>query len=323
MSLIVVFRSRESGVVHRSRYAHLFKNGQQPFVRASGSTRVVDSATNWTTGFSIHSPPPLSVIIPEDGSASNNTLDDNMCDNAGSSDDQTAAWLAVYGPSITVRLNNWAPGANLTDDDIFALMSLCPFDSVAKNKRSQWCNVFDKPEDWKGFEYSGDLDKYYGTGYGAYLGRVQGVGYVNELLARLTNTPVNDSTQTNSTLDGSEDTFPLDRTIYADFSHDNQMIAIYAAMGLFTQPSGVEPLSLSTPDEARTWRADRLVPFSSRMVVEKVACGKDAYVRVLVNDEVQSLSFCGGASMCPLHTFVESQAYARSGGEDDWRKCFE
>lgn len=292
-------------------------------MRASGSTRVIDTATNWTIGFSVDSPPPLSVIIPEDGPSSNNTLDDDMCDNSGSSDDQTAAWLAVYGPNITARLNAWAPGANLTDDNTFALMSLCPFDSVAKNNLSQWCDVFDHPQDWESFQYSGDLDKYYGTGYGAYLGRVQGVGYVNELLARLTSTAVNDSTQTNSTLDGNEETFPLDRAMYADFSHDNQMIAIYAAMGLFKQPSGVEPLSLDAPNEARTWRAKRLVPFSSRMVVEKVACGEEEYVRVLVNDEVQSLSFCGEQSLCRLDAFVESQTYARSGGEGDWPKCFE
>ena len=69
--------------------------------------------------------------------------------------------------------------------------------------------------------------------YGNPLGRVQGVGYVNELLARLTQTPVRDHTQTNRTLDGAPATFPLNRTLYADFSHDNQMAAIYAALGLF------------------------------------------------------------------------------------------
>lgn len=66
-----------------------------------------------------------------------------------------------------------------------------------------------------------DLEKFYNTGYGNTLGPVLGVGYINELLARLTDRQVEDCTQTNSTLDGSEETFPYDKGVYADFSHDN------------------------------------------------------------------------------------------------------
>ena len=51
--------------------------------------------------------------------------------------------------------------------------------------------------------------------YGDPLGPVQGVGYVNELLARLTGTPVADHTTHNATLP-----FPLDRALYADFTHE-------------------------------------------------------------------------------------------------------
>ncbi|KAE9382877.1 hypothetical protein BT96DRAFT_1009926 [Gymnopus androsaceus JB14] len=40
------------------------------------------------------------------------------------------------------------------------------------------------------FEYEMDLDKYCGTGYGQALGLVEGVGYINELIARLTSAPV-------------------------------------------------------------------------------------------------------------------------------------
>lgn len=69
--------------------------------------------------------------------------------------------------------------------------------------------------------YLQDLEKYYNTGYGNPLGPVQGVGYIAELLARLTSRQVEDCTQTNSTLDGDEATFPHSKGIYVDFSHDN------------------------------------------------------------------------------------------------------
>lgn len=162
--------------------------------------------------------------------------------------------------------------------------------------------------------------------YGQELGPVQGVGYVNELLARLTNKPVSDETQTNHTLDSSPETFPLDRTIYADFSHDNQMIAIYSAMGLFRQKVPPNP---TRPDPFSTWRAAYLVPFSGRMHVERLECDeflgrKGEYVRILVSEEVQPLEFCGGDihGLCTLEAFVESQSFARENGEGDFEKCF-
>ncbi|KAK0443979.1 histidine phosphatase superfamily [Desarmillaria tabescens] len=307
------------------RYSYLIDQDQIPFVRASGSDRVIKSATNWTAGFSAASyhvyNPSLSVILSEEASRnySNDTLDDNLCENAGDSDDQTNTWLAIYAPTITARINEGAPGANVSDADTYSLLSMCPFDSVAKEKRSPFCDMFEAA-DFGGFEYSGDLDKYYGTGYGQELGPVQGVGYVNELLARLTSSPVQDSTQTNHTLDSNSETFPLNRTFYADFSHDNQMIAIYSAMGLFPQSANLDP---TKPDPSRTWLASRLVSFSANMVTEKLECSGEEYVRVLVNDAVQPLAFCGsGDGLCSLDAFVESQSYARNNGDGDWEKCF-
>lgn len=167
--------------------------------------------------------------------------------------------------------------------------------------------------------------------YGQGLGRVQGVGYINELLARLTETPVRDNTQTNRTLDASPETFPLNRTIYADFSHDNQMIAIYAAMGLFKQVGGLNPCH---PDPKRTWVTSQMTPFSGRMVVERLICTASyrsqtaesgTFVRILVNDALQPLEFCeaGSDGLCALDAFVESQSFARNDGEGDFEKCFD
>ena len=169
--------------------------------------------------------------------------------------------------------------------------------------------------------------------YGGYLGAVQGVGYVNELIARLTGQPVRDNTQTNRTLDSSPETFPLDRTFYADFSHDNEMIAIYSALGLFQQhllPG--QKLDPKNPSPLRTWIASKLVPFSARMVVERLECfevpdlplPKGAFIRIFVNDAIQPLEFCGGVGgLCELHAFMESQWYARHDGDGDFQKCYD
>ena len=160
---------------------------------------------------------------------------------------------------------------------------------------------------------------------------MQGVGWVNELIARLTGKAVVDDTQTNHTLDSSSVTFPLTRTIYADFTHDDEIIAIIIAIGLFKQP-GVEPLDPIKPNPRRIWRAANIVPFASRIVVERMDClnggaGESSSkvtpsIRILVNQQIQPLEFCGADThgICTVDAFVESQAFARSGG--GFEKCF-
>ena len=97
-------------------------------------------------------------------SQGNDTLEDN-CPAAATSDDADEAWINTFAPPITARLNAAAPGANLTNDDVYYLISLCPFETVAKETKSAFCTLFEGiPGAFSGFAYTGDLDKYYGTG---------------------------------------------------------------------------------------------------------------------------------------------------------------
>ncbi|KAH9050588.1 phytase [Lactarius hengduanensis] len=291
-------QSFDAGVAAFDRYAHIVSNDNLPFVRAASSTRVVDSATNWTAGFNVAShntiKASVDLILPESG---NLTLDDNMCPNAGDGDAESERWLAIYAPPITRRLNLAAPGANLSNKDTYNLMSLCAFHSQATMTPSPFCGLFTS-EEFRGFEYFGDVDKFYDNGHGGNLGRVRGVGY-----------PVRDNTQTNRTLDASPETFPLDRTLYADFSHYNTMVSIYSALGLFRQyllPG--QKLNPGDPSSLRTWILSNMVPFGGRMVVERL----------------KPLKFCGGVrGLCELHAFVESQWYSRHDGGGDFERCFD
>ena len=59
-------------------------------------------------------------------------------------------------------------------------------------------------------------------------------------------------------------------------------------------------------------------------MTERLSCAGHGgkYVRILVNDALQPLEFCGsGDGLCLLDAFVESQAYARSDGAGDFEKC--
>ena len=76
------------------------------------------------------------------------------------------------------------------------------------------------------------------------------------------------------------------------------MVAIYPALGLFRQGG------FGLAEGGRTWFASR----------------------VLVNDQVQPLEFCGGEEsegICELGAFADSQSYARENGQGDWEACVE
>jgi hypothetical protein len=111
------------------------------------------------------------------------------------------------------------------------------------------------------------------------------------------------------------------------------MIAIYSALGLFQQYilSG-QKLDPKNPSPLRTWIVSKMTAFSARMIVERLECegvpglplAKGIFVRILVNDAIQPLEFCGGfGGLCELDAFVESQWYARHDGDGDFEKCFD
>ncbi|PIL34832.1 hypothetical protein GSI_02619 [Ganoderma sinense ZZ0214-1] len=355
----------ESGQLAFTRYRHLVDDGNVPFVRASGAQRVVDSAGNWSVGFAAASrqrvQPYLNVVLPEDA---NSTLKQD-CPRAADGSAQMDTWLAVFAPRLLKRLAAAAPGVELNARMVFDVMAMCPFEAVAKKRAAgPFCALFSE-EEWRDFEYHGDVEKYYKDGYGNALGAVQGVGYVNELLARLTDTPVRD----NTTHDPKR-AFPLGRALYADFTHENVMVPVFAALGLFNVSRALDPRvrpgylehlgegaglgagprhprfaanekegdgakegEEGEEEEGQRWIASQMVPFSARMVTERLACARvwdggdpeaGEYVRILVNDAVQPLAFCGAGErgMCRLEDFVESQGYARRSGDGDFERCY-
>ena len=127
---------------------------------------------------------------------SNNTFDDNGCPIACDGDDEEAEWFSTAFSPLTNRLNTAAQGANLMTKDIYNLMALCPYDSLAYMKLSP-LRQLSADDEFELFEYANDIGKYYGTSISQILGPVQGVGYTDEVISRLTCKPVKDETQTN------------------------------------------------------------------------------------------------------------------------------
>jgi hypothetical protein len=320
-----------SGANFFRRYHKLVKK-HTPFVRAGGQHRVVESAQKWLLGIAQSAkqlPEEIDVIIPE-GPRWNNTLSHDNCPafeggpDHGLGDRAQHVWSAEFVPPIQERINSKL-GTNLSMTSIVYLMDMCPFDTLAHPaaKVSDFCHLFTEQE-WHAYDYFQTLGKYYGYSVGNPLGPTQGVGYVNELLARLTGKPVDDHTNTNTTLNADPKSFPLGRKVYADFSHDNDISGVLAALGLYNGTKALSNTTIETTKDTHGYSAAWTVPFASRMYVEKLKCKnkKEEMVRVIVNDRVQPLEFCGGDKhgRCKLSEFVESQSFARQGGL--WDRCY-
>ncbi|KAG8899463.1 hypothetical protein FRC00_001396 [Tulasnella sp. 408] len=340
-----------SGKYISDHYHNLSFNGI--FIRSTSKDRVLESARWFKHGFEGRPFPfPIGdlevpdVVIPT-GSSNNNTLSVDNCAaaEAAPEDDPDAPnmqWLDIYAAPIAKRLNAFIPGLNLSATDANALMSLCGFDTAFQNgNASPWCGIFKKAE-WADNEYYWDLEKYYGSSYGSPYAKAQGSGWVNELIARLTGKPVRVTGAVNATLDSDSKTFPLppnSPSIFADFSSDNNIAHMIAALGILNDPQPL-PAHLPSPKN-HLFVASKLVPFSTSLVVEKLACPRQAhfqsrdravggakfeereeYVRMILNEGVVPLDLveCGrigvNLGMCRLEDFVQSQSFSQHGG--DW-----
>lgn len=333
-----------SGYRFQQRYGHLLGRGDwynsplnttlPVFVRTTDQQRV--SATTHAFAEGLLGPDwrqrlaaPL-LTLPDSVATFNASLAVGTCRysaNDTSASTAFSAWNGVYLPSIVQRLQRALPKLNLTTADVQAMQNACPFQTAFRGRLSPFCAVFTLRE-WQLYSYGQDLQQYANAGYGGPLGRAWSVGWVNELLARLTDAPVVDHTSTNSTLDASEQTFPRGLGVYLDFTHDTQLASAVAVMGLLRD----ELDERRYKGRERLWNAAHIVPMGGRMVVERVGCERGKYVRVVLNDAVLPLDGLKGCSvkvqgrrqaekgLCRVDDFVASQRFAQAGG--DWMNCY-
>ncbi|KAJ9619892.1 hypothetical protein H2203_008166 [Taxawa tesnikishii (nom. ined.)] len=252
----VAFWNRYGRALYNATVAQLAYNGSgqaKPVLRTTSQSRIENSQINWALGFFGTSfqavpDPALSnftsgdlfdvVIIPEGGTENNTLASYDSCFNDYVSgigdlgDMDLEHYLPLYLGNATARMQAYAPsGFTFTVNDTYAMQSICAYESGYIGS-SDFCGLFTEDE-WAGFENTLDILYYYDYGYGNPTGRAQGIGYLQELLARLTNQYIYSSNSSvNSTITDNPTDFPLGRPFYADFSHDDIIISVMTAMSL-------------------------------------------------------------------------------------------
>ncbi|KAJ5114257.1 Histidine phosphatase superfamily clade-2 [Penicillium alfredii] len=194
--------------------------------------------------------------------------------------DSANAYSKTFVPSIQNRLKSTFPVVGFSDDDIIELMELCAFDAVAATpdarEKPPICDIFAELN-WIKFDYAQSLSK----------------------------NPVSDQKPVNHTFDKpGASTFPVARAIYPDFTHDNGMIPVFSAMGLYHDElskseaqATVDVGGLST-----SW----VVPFAARAYIEKMVCRDDEFIRVIVSKRVVPFQGCAvdGLGWCTVQDFT-------------------
>jgi hypothetical protein len=251
------------------------------------------------------------------------------------SNDAEDTWRDVWISDPRTRVNDNLIGASLSISQIIYLMDQCPFNTIAtlNGTLSPFCNLFNETE-WTYYNHYRSLSKWYSDLQGNPLGPTQGVGFVAELIARMTNdrkyvTDAQSHTSINHTLDDFQTTFPLgtdlEYPLYADFSHDDDLSSIFAALGLYNGTTNLSNTTLETTTQTNGYSAGYTVPFGARAYFEKMVCVGEVeeLVRAVINDRVVPLQGCDADDLgrCTLSKFVESQSFVTEGGL--WGQCFD
>ncbi|KAJ4288059.1 hypothetical protein N0V90_012076 [Kalmusia sp. IMI 367209] len=329
---------------------------EKPLLRGTSQSRIHNSLMNWALGFFGPNYKPSAqfpanwtedfrtLVIPEvDPGAWNNTL-------AGIGtigDEHMWNYASLYLPHATKRLSKHTPTHfNLEIKDTYAMQLLCAYETQFLGV-SEFCSLFTR-EEWEGFENSLDIRFFYKHSFGNPTARSQGIGYVEELLARLQGKLIRTSNSSvNSSLTDNEDTFPLGMKFYADFTHDKMILATLTALSL-DHFKHLPDLKKYPPAKDRIFRVSHLAPFTARLITEVIGCdsahpkpekhervryyasqyGYDEYsssnqskyrfVRMRLNGGILPLSSIRGGAckgrpdeLCPLDQFIKSQAKAK------------
>jgi len=323
----------ELGVAMRIKYGFLLETFTDtlPVFRTESQQRMVQSAYNFAIGFfgypfqdkylqsiSIEGHGFNNTLAPYE--ACPNALDPAKAERGGV---YVMEWNNIYLEPARQRLQRQIDGFKFEINDVYTMQRLCAYETVAIGY-SKFCELFTQ-EEWEGFAYSLDLEFWYTAAFGAPLARSLGVGYVQELIARLTHTPIaTHNSSTNSTLNDNPITFPLDNALYVDATHEVVVLHVITALNL-TNFAASGPLPVDHIPKDRPFSSSELASFATNMQFQLLSCTStpEPQIRIIINDGVTPLTGIAGCpenehGMCPVQTFVAAQKKIISETDWDW-----
>ncbi|KAJ6597247.1 phosphoglycerate mutase-like protein [Mycena vulgaris] len=336
------------GVDLRKRYKFT-KGGDNITVWSAAQQRVLDTATFFTRGYlsqGNYLTTPSSnrgniISLPDsvNFTSANSLTPSAGCPAYSSGDTGSAsanAFRATYQNAIAKRLNKFLNGLTLNTSDIGVMQDLCGFQAEVSGD-TRFCDVFEDSE-WLDYEYAHDLNYYYGSGPGNPFSAAVGFPWVKAVSDLFALGP-------GKTTPGGNITPPA---LMMGFTHDNNLPPIISALGLWnsSRTRGVYPLSHTSPNTQRKFRASYLVAFRGYVALERLTCASTSphaaqevvhvagaapkkgststYVRVRVDRAPVAIPGCtsGPGSSCPLAQFTSYIDTTRAKASGDFvQRC--
>lgn len=325
----------ESGTLHQYGYGHLYPNDGKIIARSTTQRRMIESAEYFLAGFfGLEWTSNVTLVLAREnltGTFNNSLAGYQNCPNANNfrsvgGNNASKEWQGIYLADATQRLQAQAPGFNWSVKDSYDAQSMCAYETVALGY-SAFCGLFTY-EEWEGYEYSIDLQFAGNNAFQSPTGRAVGIGYVEEILARLQHHVISSPiAQINVTLDNNENTFPLNQSLNLDFSHDTNILGVLTAFG-FTQFNGLLPADHIPSNYSL--RVSHVTPFAARLDMEIIKTpsplsgdrskgpvyteGEETkYIHFVLNQRTLSMGLnfpeCGDRDdgWCELETFLKVQ----------------
>ncbi|KAA8895040.1 putative histidine acid phosphatase [Sphaerosporella brunnea] len=289
------------GATLRLRYPRLYAPNTKFTVWANKYQRVIDSARLFAHGYAgpnASAVVEVKVVDADKPSALANSLaPSNLCQlYVDDSSAETDVWDNVYLPPILKRLRRYDPASVLTTDDLSLFPYLCGFETQITGTRSPFCAVFTKQEIEK-YEYRQDLRYWYGNGPESGLAGTMMLPVLKAVTELLEDGP-------GVSYNGTKGTEFTPNPLVVAFTHDGQINQLASVVGVF---DGHPTLPAGKMLDGRWYVSSRITPMRGTVALERMVCGKERYVRILLNDAVYTVPSCksGPGGSCPLERYVK------------------
>ncbi|KAF5027007.1 hypothetical protein F66182_882 [Fusarium sp. NRRL 66182] len=228
--------------------------------------------------------------------------------------EQQLEFLGTYGKRVSRRLSPYTPeGYDLDPRDVFALQSLCGYESGIRGKRSKICALFSDTE-WLSYEYAWDMKYAHMVGPFNPLSNYLGFPWLHSqsvLFDKIDNS-------SHAARDGTSG-WPSDQRLFFYFTHREVPPFVATALGIFNSSSaeGYDEFPTSHVNHVRAWRMSDLIQFLGHVGMEKMTCQrpgaiagqveKDEFVRFIANTAPRPLPLCqdGPGDSCSFNEFKE------------------
>lgn len=225
---------------------------------------------------------------------------------------QQLEFLDVYGKQVARRLSPYTPDdCQLEPKDVFALQSICGYESAIRGKRSPMCAIFSDAE-WLSYEYAWDMKYAHMVGPLNPLSNYLGFPWLHSQAVLFDAIEDGSDKRPNETAG-----WPSDQRLFFYFTHREVPPFVATALGIFNSSSreGYDEFPTSHVNHVRAWKMSDLIPFLGHVGMEKMTCempsahGKESerkeFVRFIANTAPRPLPLCqdGPGASCSLKNF--------------------